>query len=314
MREFLVVYCKGFSMGAADVVPGVSGATIALILGIYDRLLRAITAIDPRGFGSAVRHQKSGSRAALRAELERIDAAFLVALGLGVGTAIVTLSSVLHTAVSEYPVPTYGFFFGLIGMSAIVLYGEIERWTPHRIVLSIAGIALAAAVTGVTRTGTSHDPPLIVLAGAVAVCAMILPGVSGAFFLLLLGQYEYITGTVSAFVDALFGVLDGGALTPLLETGTVIGLFLLGAAVGLVTMAHAVRRSLDRYRATTLAFLVSLMVGALRLPIAESTANLGPKTEERPLAAVVAAIVGAIVVAVVARYTVDLEYDDDSSH
>lgn len=308
MREFLVVYLKGFSMGSADVVPGVSGATIALILGIYDRLIRAITAIDPRAFRSAVRVSQPAERAALRAELERIDATFLLALGLGIGTAIVVLSEVLYTAVTEYPVPTYGFFFGLIAASALVLYGEIERWTGRRIAVSAVGIALAAAVTSLTQAGVSHGPAMIVLAGAVAVCAMILPGVSGSLFLLLLGQYAYITGTVSAFVDALVGLLEGEGLAPVLETGTVLALFALGAVVGLFTMAHAVRRALERYRATTLAFLVSLMVGALRLPIVEVTTNLGVSPAERPAAAVVAGVFGAAAVTVVDRYTTGIEY------
>lgn len=308
MRELVLVYCKGISMGSADVVPGVSGATIALIVGIYDRLIRAITAIDPRAFRRAVRIDEPGGRAALREELERIDAAFLAALGLGIGTAIVVLSEVMHTAVTVYPVPTYGFFFGLIGASAVVLYGEIEEWTPRRIVASIAGIGIAAGVTGITQAGVSHGPPMIVLAGAVAVCAMILPGVSGAFFLLILGQYEYMTGTLAAFVDAVVGVLEGGSFAPVSETGTIVALFGLGGVVGLFTMAHVVRRALERHRQTTLAVLVSLMVGALRLPVAEVTTNLGSASVERPAVAVVAAVVGAGVVLLVDRYTDDLDY------
>ncbi|ELY67448.1 DUF368 domain-containing protein [Natrinema versiforme] len=308
MREFLVVYLKGFSMGSADVVPGVSGATIALILGIYDRLIRAITAIDPWAFRSAVRISQPAERAAFRAELERIDATFLLALGLGIGTAVVVLSEVLYTAVTEYPVPTYGFFFGLIAASALVLYGEIDRWTGRRVAVSVAGVALAAAVTGLTQAGVSHGPVMIVLAGAVAVCAMILPGVSGSLFLLILGQYAYITGTVSTFVDGLVGLFRGEGLAPVLESGTVVALFALGAVVGLFTMAHAVRRALERYRATTLAFLVSLMVGALRLPIVEVTTNLGAVPVKGPVAAIVAGALGAAVVVVVDRYTADIEY------
>ncbi|QCS41781.1 DUF368 domain-containing protein [Natrinema versiforme] len=308
MREFLVVYLKGFSMGSADVVPGVSGATIALILGIYDRLIRAITAIDPRAFRSAVRVSEPAERAALRAELERIDATFLLALGLGIGTAIVVLSEVLYTAVTEYPVPTYGFFFGLIAASAFILYGEIDRWTGRRVTVSVAGIGLAAAVTGVTQAGVSHGPAMIVLAGAVAVCAMILPGVSGSLFLLILGQYEFITGTVSAFVDGLFGLLTGEGLASVFETGTVIVLFALGAVVGLFTMAHAVRRALERYRVTTLAFLVSLMVGGLRLPATEVSSNLDAALRADLAVAVVAGIVGVGTVLLVDRYTDGLEY------
>ncbi|QCC59740.1 DUF368 domain-containing protein [Natrinema thermotolerans] len=310
MRELFAVYLKGFSMGSADVVPGVSGATIALILGIYDRLIRAITTIDPRKFRSAWRLHEPAQRAALRAELERIDAGFLAALGLGIATAIVVLSRVLHTAVTEYPVPTYGFFFGLISASAIVLYGEIDRWPGRRLAVSIAGIAIAAAITGVTATGVSHGPAMVVLAGAIAVCAMILPGISGAFFLLLLGQYEFMTATLTAFVDGLLGLAGGGTAGSVVESGTVVALYLLGTVIGLFTMAHVVRRALESYRAATLAFLVSLMVGALRLPATEIATNVGSEPTATLPIAVAAGAVGVVAVLLANRYTSGLEYDD----
>ncbi len=312
MRELLAIYCKGFSMGSADVVPGVSGATIALILGIYDRLIRALTAIDPRSFRSAWRLHEPAQRATLRVELERIDAGFLAALGLGIATAIVVLSRVLHAAVTEYPVPTYGFFFGLIGASAIVLYGEIDRWTARRIAVSIAGIAIAAALTGVTAAGVSHGPAMVVLAGAVAVCAMILPGVSGAFFLLILGQYEFMTATLTAFVDGLIGLAGGGAVGPVVEPGTVVALYLLGTVTGLFAMAHTVRRALERHRAATLAFLVSLMVGSLRLPATEIATGVGSGPTATLPVAVAAGIVGVGAVLLANRYTGGLEYDESA--
>ncbi|ELZ19134.1 hypothetical protein C477_09029 [Haloterrigena salina JCM 13891] len=308
MRDFLAVYCKGFSMGAADVVPGVSGGTIALIVGIYDRLIRAITAIDPRAFRPALRPHDPEARAQLRTELERMEIPFLLSLGLGVGTAIVLLSSLMHEAATTYPVATYGFFFGLIAASAVVLYGEIDRWTVGRVAISVGAIALAFAVSGTTAGDVPHGLPIVLVAGAVAICAMILPGVSGAFFLLILGQYEYMTGTLRGFIDALFDLLDGGALAPVLETGTIVVVFGVGAVVGLFTMAHAVGYALERYRAATLAALVSLMVGALRLPAERVLSNLGETSLGTPGIAVAMAFVGAGAVLLVDWYTDDLEY------
>ena len=317
MRELLVVYLKGFSMGVADVVPGVSGATIALILGIYDRLIRAITAIDPREFRPALRLHEADARTALIAELERMDALFLLALGLGIVSAIVTLSRVMYVAATEYPVPTYAFFFGLIAASAVVLYGQINRWTPPRLAVSAAGILLAAAVTGITTGGASHGPLMIFVTGAVAICAMVLPGVSGAFFLLVLGQYEYLTGVLTEFVDGLIALLNGESIAPVLDAGGVVLIFGMGAIIGLFTMAHAVRRALERYRMATLAFLVSLMVGALRLPFERVIENLETSfittttfdvAIESPEGAVVAGFAGAAAVLLVDRYTDDLEY------
>ncbi|KDE58174.1 hypothetical protein EL22_06685 [Halostagnicola sp. A56] len=311
MREFLRVYCKGLSMGAADVVPGVSGATIALIVGIYDRLIQAITAIDPREFGPAVRLHTSAGRQAFRELFERTDAAFLISLGLGIATSIVVLSQAMHTAVTSYPVPTYGFFFGLIAASAVVLYGNIDTWTARRLVVAAVGILIALAVTGVSAGGISHALPFVFVAGAIAICAMVLPGVSGSFFLILLGQYEYMTGTLSSFVDSVFGLVTGEPLEPVVDAGTIVVVFVVGAAIGLFSMAHIVRRALDRYRALTLVFLVSLMVGSLRLPIEKVAAGLDGGVGQSPfgvLVAVVAAVVGAASVLVIDRYTEDLDY------
>ena len=308
MRELLVVYCKGFAMGTADVVPGVSGATIALIVGIYDRLIAAITAIDPRRLEPALRPRDREARTRLRTELERMDLPFLITLGLGIATAIVVLSRVMHGAATTYPVPTYGFFFGLIAASAVVLYGAVETWTPRRVLVSAAAIAIAFLVTGVTAGDASHGFVMVFLAGAIAICAMVLPGVSGAFFLLVLGQYEYMTGVLSEFVDGTIALLNGEALAPVLEAGTVVAVFGVGAVIGLFTMAHAVGYALERYRAATLAFLVSLMVGALRLPVERVWANLGETPAGTPTVAVVAAVVGAGAVLLVDRYTDDLEY------
>ena len=308
MRELLAVYLKGFSMGAADVVPGVSGATIALIVGIYDRLIRAITAIDPRSFRPVLRPHDPDARTQLWTELERMDIPFLLTLGLGISTAIVILSRVMHEAATTYPVPTYGFFFGLIAASAVVLYGEVETWTAGRVAVSLVAIVLAFLITGITAGGASHGVLMVFIAGAVAICAMVLPGVSGAFFLLILGQYEYMTGVLSEFVDGLIGLLNGDALAPVLEAGSVVAVFGVGAVIGLFTMAHAVGYALDRYRAATLAFLVSLMVGALRLPFVEVTSNLGTSPAGTPTIAVVAGLIGAAAVLLVDWYTDDLEY------
>ncbi|GAB3028858.1 DUF368 domain-containing protein [Natronobiforma cellulositropha] len=310
MRGPLGVYLKGFLMGAADVVPGVSGGTIALILGIYDRLIRAITAFDPRGLAPALRAHRTDEREALQEELERMDVFFLLSLGLGIATAVVVLSRVMASAAEGYPVPTYAFFFGLIAASAIVLYREVGSWTPGRIAVSAVGVTLAFLITGLTGSEAPHGPLVIFVTGAIAICAMVLPGVSGAFFLLILGQYEYLTGTLRDFTDGLLAVANGGSLTPVLESGTTVAIFGVGAVIGLITMAHLIERALDRYREATLAFLVSLMVGALRFPAMEVTDpdNLGQTAGGSLEVAALAAVVGCAAVLLVDHYTDDLAY------
>lgn len=310
MRELFVVYLKGLAMGAADTVPGVSGGTIALVVGIYDRLIRALTALDPRELEGVTEIHEPEGRRALLASLERMDAFFLVALGLGVLTAVVALAQLAHLAFTEFPVATYAFFCGLIAASAVVLYGEIEDWTRRRVAVAVVGVLLAAAITTVTASGVSHAYPAIFLAGAIAICAMVLPGVSGAFFLVVLGQYEYLTGTLDALVDGLVDVFEGGSLAAVLEAATVVAVFCSGAVVGLFTMAHAVRFALDRYRAATLAFLVSLMVGGLRLPIVRLLEHADGSSGE-VVAAVGAASVGCAAVLLVDRYTDDIAYETD---
>ena len=305
MRELLGIYAKGFAMGAADVVPGVSGATIALILGIYDRLIHAITAIDPRRLRPGMAFHDAEARSEFVRELERMDATFLLALGLGVASAVVVLASAMHLAVTQVPVPTYAFFFGLIAASAIVLYRQVDPWTPRRVAVSVGAIAIAVAVTGVTGASASHGFPMVFLAGAIAICAMVLPGVSGAFFLLILGQYEYMTGVLSDFTGA---VLGGGSPDALVESGSVIAVFGVGAVVGLFSMAHAVRFALDRFYVTTMAALVSLMVGSLRLPLEAVLDGLGETTAGDPVWAAVGGVIGVAVVLVLDRFTAELEY------
>jgi putative membrane protein len=162
-------------------------------------------------------------------------------------------------------------------------------------------------VSGEAAAALGQGLPVTVLAGAIAVSAMILPGISGSLFLIILGQYAYLTGTLSAFVDGLLAAAMGGPIDPVLENGTVVVAFVAGAFVGLFSVAHAVRWALERDRATTLAFLVALIVGALRAPVVRTTdrlAELGRAWTPTAVATfVVAAIVGAVLVLILERYS-----------
>jgi len=331
--ELAVIYLKGMFMGAADTVPGVSGGTIALVTGIYERLIAAITALDPRDARHLLRAHTADGRAEIKAVLERVDAAFLVALGVGVVTAVVTVAQVIEVVAARYPGPLAAFFFGLIAASAVVLYGEVDLRSPRRVAVAVVGVALAVAVTGVTASGVPHVPPMIFLAGAVAISAMILPGVSGAFLLLVLGQYEFLLGILNGLVEAVLAVPAGGRLDAVAAPGGVVVVFLSGAVVGLFTVAHGISRALSRYRATTLTLLVSLMVGGLRLPAervcAATLLDLGvgdrvrsttclPRVVGDPggvsvtageaVAVGLAAVVGAVAVLAFDYFTDDLDY------
>lgn len=304
-----MVYAKGLAMGAADAVPGVSGGTIALITGIYERLIQALTALHPDPVGHLVRAHRREHRRQLREDLVEMDVPFLVVLGLGMVSAVVLLARVVQVALSSIPAETFAFFFGLIGASAIALYERQWLATPGRVVSAAAGFSLAFLVAGATGRGVLDPTLLVVFAtGTVAIVGLVLPGISGAFILLLLGQYDYLTATLNSFVDEVFLLVTGSGTDRLAAEATVVLTFVAGGLVGLLTIAHAVRFALERYRGATLAFLVSLMVGALRFPalrILEHTESTSPGTLG---VIVLAAIVGAALVLLLDRYTDDLDY------
>jgi putative membrane protein len=300
-REYLAVYLKGAAMGTADAVPGVSGGTIALIAGIYERLIAAITDFDGDLLRSLLGVHTAEGRAEFAGRVRALDLAFLVALGLGVATALITVSRVLEVALEEYTALTFAFFFGLIAASAVVLYGEVSVDTPRRVAAAVFGFVFAFVLTGEVTAVLPNTPLVVFLAGVVAISAMILPGISGSFLLLVLGQYEYVLRSLRQFTDAVVA-LDGPTLV---GEGSVLAAFAAGAVVGLLTISRVIEWALEHYRPATLTFLVSLMVGALRLPVervAEATPEFTPAVTA-PL--VVAAVVGAGAVLALDYYTED---------
>lgn len=310
LQSWVSVYLKGIAMGSADSVPGVSGGTIALILGIYERLITAVAELDPRALLHAGRLHRAEGRRDLWRDLLSMDVPFLVVLGTGVVTAVIVVTRLLHTLLETQRALTFAFFFGLIAASVVVFYDELTLDTPLRIGAAVAGFAIAFFISGITtESAVPHALPLLFVVGMIAISAMILPGVSGAFFLLLFGQYEYLSGVLGDFVDAILALVIGdGSLAGVIEPGIVVTVFISGALIGLLSTARGVRRALDSYRVATLSFLVALMLGALRFPlerIIESTTSYGPVTVGSLLAA---AVVGGVAVLLLERYTSSLDY------
>ena len=311
LRAWITLYLKGIAMGSADAVPGVSGGTIALIVGIYERLIAAVTAIDPGRIQRILTGVRPANIPDARAAFHEIDGAFLLVLGAGIGTAVVAVLSGVNYLLTTRPVATYGFFFGLIAASAGVLLGGVALDTPRRKAAAVAGFLLAFLASGYASTALGSSLPVVFVAGAVAVSAMVLPGISGSLLLVVLGQYEYMSGTVSRAVDGLVAFLTGDGSDAFLETVPPVVAFLAGGVVGLFTVAHAIRYALARARAATLAFLVSLVVGALRAPLVEVSLRLAESGETWRAAAprfALAALVGAAFVLVLDRYSAAIEY------
>ncbi|MWG35715.1 DUF368 domain-containing protein [Halomarina oriensis] len=311
VREYLGIYLRGIAMGAADAVPGVSGGTIALITGIYGRLVTAIADLDPQALALLPGVTTADGRTRLRRRLIEMDVPFLMALGLGIVTALVTVARAVEWAYHAYPALLFAFFFGLIAASAVVLRDQIDVGTSWRLFAGVLGVTLGVFVSAVVGNALPSTLPVLFVVGAIAISAMILPGVSGSLILLLFGQYVYLTGTLSSFVDSLIGVARGGSVDPVVEYGTVVVTFCLGAVVGLFSVAHAVDYALEHYREATLTFLVALMVGALYYPAAEVADEVTVWTPTATAGILVAAVVGAAVVLVVDHVTGDIDLDGD---
>lgn len=308
MRAWIGIYVKGLFMGTADMIPGVSGGTIALIVGVYDRLVKAIASLDPRVLTQLRGIHHPSTRQALFDRLRDMDLPFLVVLGAGIATAVIILSRVILAIFQAYPAHVNAFFFGLISASALLIYRDITLDTPGRVGVSLAGFLLAFFIAGLAADGGNGSLLVVFAVGAIAISAMVLPGISGAAFLYLFGQYEFLLDALRETVDGVVGFVTGENPASIGESGIVVVTFLVGAVLGLLTTAHLVAYALSKYRIATLAFLTSLMVGALRLPVDEVYRELGTPSVGIMLTLIAVAIVGMLAVAALDRVTESLQY------
>jgi|YNPMSStandDraft_2_1061718.scaffolds.fasta_scaffold05610_4 putative membrane protein len=238
-KEHLYNFARGFCMGAADLVPGVSGGTMAFILGIYHHLLDALHAIN-------LDFLRLLWSLRWREAFRSFPWQFLASLGLGIATAILTLSRPIHWALAEHPELVWAFFFGLVLASVSVVRKRVFHWSPLLVFILLMAAALTFYFVGLLPLETPHTPLLIFLSGAIAICAMILPGISGAFILVLLGKYRYILGALIR-LDLII-ILTFGA----------------GCVIGLLSFSRLLRWLIARFHDPTIAALTGLMIGSLR--------------------------------------------------
>ncbi len=244
--KYLTVGIKGACMGAADVIPGVSGGTIAFIMGIYDEFVGSIARID----ATAVKMLFSGQ---IREFWKHINGTFLVSLVLGIGVSVVALAGLMQTLLTNYPIQTWAFFFGLIVASSIFILRGISDWRIRDFGYLAMGLLLGVVVCTLSPTQTPDDLWFIFLSGALAICAMILPGISGSFILLILGKYQYIMGAITNVVS---GVDMGRNLL-------ILGVFMVGAVVGILGFSKFLHWLLARWHRTTLIVLAGFIIGSL---------------------------------------------------
>jgi putative membrane protein len=238
MKKYLSTGLKGIAMGAADVVPGVSGGTIALITGIYEELIDSLKSINAKAI-------KLLFKDGLSAFWAHINGWFLVSVFTGVFISVFSLAKILETLLATYPILVWSFFFGLIVASAIMVLRRISHWNYDKLIAVVAGTVAAYYITVLTPAQTPETWWFVMLSGSLAICAMILPGISGAFILLLLGKYAYVIAAISNLdivTIAIFGV---------------------GAVIGLLSFSNLLSYLLRKFHDVTIAVLSGFMIGSL---------------------------------------------------
>ncbi len=238
IKYYLLTMLKGIAMGAADVVPGVSGGTIAFISGIYEKLIDSIKSIN-------INNLKLLLKGKIREFWEAINGTFLLSLVFGIGISVVSLAKGLKFLLENHPILVWSFFFGLVLASAIYVGKTIKKWEAKTIIAGIAGAIAAYFITVITPAEANSSYFFVFLSGSIAICAMILPGISGSFILVLLGMYKYILDAVSEF-----------------NIG-VIAIFMAGAAIGITSFSHLLSWLLRKYHNITIAVLTGFMLGSL---------------------------------------------------
>jgi putative membrane protein len=246
LKKYLLTSVKGACMGAADVIPGVSGGTIAFIMGIYDEFVGSIASID----AEAVKMVFKGR---FRDFWKHINGNFLLSLLAGIGISVVAIAGLMQMLLRDFPIQTWAFFFGLIVASSIFILKGISGWRVREGGLLALGITLGAVVCTLSPTNTPDSLWFILLSGALAICAMVMPGISGSFILLILGKYQYIMERITELTS---GVNFGQNLL-------ILATFLTGAAIGILGFSKFLRWLLARWNKETLLVLAGFIIGSL---------------------------------------------------
>ncbi len=238
LKDYILLLLKGIAMGGADVVPGVSGGTIAFITGIYEELLNSIKSVDLEAL-------KLLSAFKWKAFWEKINGRFLVTLIAGIALSLLTLSKLIGFLLANYPIQLWSFFFGLVIISSILVAREIKEWKIIMVLALIIGVVVAFLITEFTPAETPESWWFIFISGAIAICAMILPGISGSFILLILGKYTFVINAVNE------------------RNIPIILIFGFGCIVGILSFSRLLSWLLNKFHNLMVAFLSGFMIGSL---------------------------------------------------
>ncbi|RKU25159.1 hypothetical protein C6497_16560 [Candidatus Poribacteria bacterium] len=269
---------NGFLIGIANIIPGMSGGTLALVLGIYERLINALRNIGINTAKSTLGLLtfKQEAFSSFRDELRNIDFKFLFLLGVGAFISVVFSSKIIVYLLSSHHDATYGFFFGLVLTSIIIPIRMLNgfRWKELFVLLLAIGLIVTieemkkSAANSVSVSGDDFDTSiatygLFFISGALAISAMILPGISGSFLMLAFGVYFPLITAIKDTIDGFFSLLKGGIIQPILDNILILGVFAIGCLGGLLLFTRLLNLLLKQYRNITIAFLIGLMVGSL---------------------------------------------------
>jgi putative membrane protein len=245
MKTYIFTFLKGMAMGIAEIIPGVSGGTIAFITGIYEKLLDSIKAINP----SLITTLKNDG---IKGVWEAVNGTFLIALFGGMGVSIVLFAKLITGLMETNKELLWAFFFGLIVASAIFIGKQIKHWNISTGGFLLLGLAIAFYITIAVPAQGSDSLIMVFFAGTIAISAMILPGISGSFILLLMGMYQIILPTVSDFIE-----------TRSMDSFVIVAVFAAGCLVGILTFANIFSWTFKKYKEQTLAVLTGFMIGSL---------------------------------------------------
>lgn len=280
--EMLKIFLRGLLMGTSDIMPGISGGTIALITGIYDKLIGAISNIKLLFLKPLLKGDIKGFKKQL---FEEVDFEFFIPLGLGMVIAVLLMASVINYLLGNYAAFTYSFFGGLILASIYILYKQLDAFNIKAITTTVVFAVMAYIFVGLNPMQAAHSLPILFISGFVAICAMLLPGISGSSLLLLLGQYEYMINALHQF-----SIIE-------------IIVFVVGAGIGFMSMSRFIKYMLENHKQLTVATLIGIMLGSMRIPLQHIIT--APSTS-LPICFIIAVIGMAIVIIVETKFNYEM--------
>lgn len=251
LNYMIKIFLRGLLMGISDIMPGISGGTIALITGIYDKLIGSISNIKFLFLKPLLKGDIEGFKRQL---FEEVDFEFFIPLGCGIALAMIIMAGIITYLLNNYAGFTYSFFAGLIFASIVILYKQLDAFNLKAILITVIFAILGYLFVGLNPIQAAHTLPILFASGFIGICAMLLPGVSGSSLLLLLGQYEYMINALHTFA-----IVD-------------IIVFIIGAGLGFMGMSRVIKYLLENHKQATVAALIGIMLGSLRVPMIQIVA------------------------------------------